>query len=981
MFAKIGNFAVKQRIRIIAGWVLIALAMYFFAPSLSEVGTMKESTFLPQDSESLRARELITQYFPDSTSTSSASLVIYDPAGINDNDRAYARKVQNWLTKEQTSFKVENVTSIFTNPQLESRLVSPDKTTMLMNVGLAKAAFESDSGQTTKIIRDYLKSAPEGLQIYVSGQVGIYSDLFESVNKSITLTTWITIILVLVLLIIIFRSPIAALVPLITIGIAFLSARGIIGLIGLAGVSIWSQIDVFLIVMIFGIGTDYCLFLVSRFREELGRGDSHKEAMKKAVRKIGIVVSASALAVVVGLAGMAVARYQMIQTMGPILGVSIIITLLAALTLAPALASIFGPRLFWPRHDNLQLIKPAKGPGFWERVAKITTGRPIIIICIVVIAMVLPYFALPKMNRSFDQLSEIPATSESVAGFKILQNHFDIGEMDPLTAVIALPQGQDLTSQASLSALSRISSDLHSVDGVVKVQSITNPDGSKEPLKELTVSGQIIAISSGISGSFSNSNFDPSILFSQEINSAFTQINGYMAELEQNFSWVKDEKNYQNLQADISELKTTIDGIKSDALVANQLEAISSQIQVLSKTITISNPDALSQAVQSLTLIKNYLDELAQTYPDVKSESSYQNLTMTLSIAQTQLSQIRSLTPEQLQALMSSVPVLIQNLTSNLDTLAGTFEGSNSYLFSQVLAQTNPGSSPLLILQSLYTSFDNDLKLLSTLFEQNGNPVFLSKSLMGSSTQAQDLINLFISDDKKATIMYIVLDSYPQSDAALTAVEEVRTAIKTSLKNTSLNQAEVVIGGTSAELTDVRDILDSDFTHVMIVVLIAIFIVLALLLRSLVAPVYLLITVLLSYGTTIAIVSWIFQGLLGQDGISFTIPIIVFVLLIALGSDYNIFLMSRVKEESENRTTRDGVRIAAIATGGVITACGIILAGTFGALVITPIRTLMQIGAAVAIGVLIDTFVVRALLVPAIASLLGRWNWWPFKHQ
>jgi RND superfamily putative drug exporter len=146
-----------------------------------------------------------------------------------------------------------------------------------------------------------------------------------------------------------------------------------------------------------------------------------------------------------------------------------------------------------------------------------------------------------------------------------------------------------------------------------------------------------------------------------------------------------------------------------------------------------------------------------------------------------------------------------------------------------------------------------------------------------------------------------------------------------------------------------------------------------------VAPVYLLITVLLSYGTTLGIVSWIFQGILGQDGISFMIPILVFVLLVALGSDYNIFLMSRVKEESQNQNTRLGTRLAAIATGGVITACGIILAGTFGALVITPIRTLMQIGAAVSIGILIDTFIVRALLVPALASLLGRWNWWPKK--
>jgi RND superfamily putative drug exporter len=167
---------------------------------------------------------------------------------------------------------------------------------------------------------------------------------------------------------------------------------------------------------------------------------------------------------------------------------------------------------------------------------------------------------------------------------------------------------------------------------------------------------------------------------------------------------------------------------------------------------------------------------------------------------------------------------------------------------------------------------------------------------------------------------------------------------------------------------------------IMIVVICAIFVVLAVLLKSLIAPLYLLATVLLSYGATLGIVTWIFQGIMGQAGVSFTIPIVLFVLLVALGSDYNIFLMSRVREESETHPTREGARLAAMVTGAVITACGIILAGTFASLTITPIRTLTQLGAAVAIGVFIDTFFVRALLVPAIASLLGKWNWWPSKH-
>jgi RND superfamily putative drug exporter len=284
------------------------------------------------------------------------------------------------------------------------------------------------------------------------------------------------------------------------------------------------------------------------------------------------------------------------------------------------------------------------------------------------------------------------------------------------------------------------------------------------------------------------------------------------------------------------------------------------------------------------------------------------------------------------------------------------------------------------MLQSELANFITGLHTLSAAFERKGNPAFFAPSLTESSPELKGLQSLFFSENTRATRFYIVLDAYPQSDAALTTVSEVREVLESSLGGTALERSETAIGGTSAELADVHQVLDEDFNRVMLVVIAAIFIVLVLLLRSLIAPVYLLATVLLSYGTTLGIVSWIFQGILGQDGISFMIPVIVFVLLVALGSDYNIFLMSRVREESERLPTRDGVRLAAIATGGVITACGIILAGTFGVLVITPIRTLAQIGAAVAIGVLVDTFLVRAFLVPAIASLLGRWNWWPSRR-
>ena len=165
----------------------------------------------------------------------------------------------------------------------------------------------------------------------------------------------------------------------------------------------------------------------------------------------------------------------------------------------------------------------------------------------------------------------------------------------------------------------------------------------------------------------------------------------------------------------------------------------------------------------------------------------------------------------------------------------------------------------------------------------------------------------------------------------------------------------------------------------MIIVVIGVMLIFMILLRSIIAPLYLLATVVLSFGATLGIVTLIFQDALGQNGILYMIPIILFVLLIALGADYNIFLSSRIREESGKLGILEGVRVASSKTGGIITACGIILAGTFATLVVAPMQLMVQVGVAVAIGILLDTFIVRALLVPAIATLVGRWNWWPSK--
>jgi RND superfamily putative drug exporter len=173
---------------------------------------------------------------------------------------------------------------------------------------------------------------------------------------------------------------------------------------------------------------------------------------------------------------------------------------------------------------------------------------------------------------------------------------------------------------------------------------------------------------------------------------------------------------------------------------------------------------------------------------------------------------------------------------------------------------------------------------------------------------------------------------------------------------------------------------DSDLMIVIIVTSIGIMAVIFLLLRSLLASIYMVITVLLNYGATLGITAWIFQDLLHYNNLINMLPVFLFVILAAVGADYNIFLVSRIREEIETHSIKEAVHRAVANTGNVITSCGIILAGTFATLSSSSFPMVMEIGVAIAIGVIIDTFVVRALLVPSLAVLCGRWGWWPAKQ-
>ena len=234
----------------------------------------------------------------------------------------------------------------------------------------------------------------------------------------------------------------------------------------------------------------------------------------------------------------------------------------------------------------------------------------------------------------------------------------------------------------------------------------------------------------------------------------------------------------------------------------------------------------------------------------------------------------------------------------------------------------------------------------------------------------------FLSKDGTAARIVVFGKDDAFSISAMNRVQREKDAAKNTLAGSRLANARVLAAGFAPQNDNLRSFFMRDFTVVAFAVLIGVLLVLVLLLRSIVAPLYLLGSVLISYAAAMGFTTVVWQYILHKDAIDWTVPIFTFVMLVSVGADYNIFLMSRVREEVL-KDPADGIGRAIRRTGSIITSAGIIFAGTFAAMVVSPVLNIAETGFAITFGLLLDTFIVRSFVVPAIAVQLGKWNWWP----
>ena len=819
MYAFLSRFNDRFKWWIALFWIALAAGLFLIAPNLSDVGVTDQSQFLPDDTESALASKLLKDKFAtsDQLAASSGLIVIHNADGLSEADMQNAQQLHDWLLSEAALDNVTAIVSIYESDVLRSTLISSDNTTMLMTVDFAQGAIDPAVKNAINQIRDYARSNLAASEIYFSGDAGLMNDLFDSVQQTVDRTTLVTIILVTVLLLIVYRSPVAILLPLITIGCSYLVAIGLLGFAAQAGLQVSTLAEAYLVVIVFGVGTDYCLFMVSRFREELANA-KHRQAQHTALCHIGPVLAASALTVIVVFLSLGISRFGMNQTTGYAMALGVAVTLVASLTLTPALISIFGSKVFWPvRH----LSGRSHGRFGWHAVGKWVSAHPVWVCVPITLLLLLPYFALPRMSLSAGVVGQMPQNVESVSGFNLFSERFPAGEFSPvyLMAQLSDIQAYDAESRSELMLLA---------DALLQVEGVERVDYYNAPV--------------------------------------------------------------------------------------SALHEFAFQIQALS--LQLPQADAMEMLGVLMGKLGSTIQALPQQYPAIIQSPNFTSMVGALQHIQIEFSQ-QPVNPLTTASLLSGIVLGLNGLADEFDLAVNT-------VFSAAIKST------------------------------------------------------YFSVDESVARVNIILQDNPYAASANDIVVSLRDAAQISLQSlSSLSDAGIFLGGEPATRVDMLNINNSDFSRVAILSVIGILLVIILLLRSLLAPLYMILTVLLNYGTTLGIITWLFIYLMHKESIVYLIPLFVFVILVALGADYNIFLMSRIREEAHNMPIKDAVAKAVGGTGGVITACGIILAGTFATLMTSSMPVVFEIGAAIGIGILIDTFLVRALLVPAIATILGRYGWWP----
>jgi RND superfamily putative drug exporter len=768
MFARLGDFVTKRWLPVVLVWAVLAIALRLMAPAWDSIAHDGNMAYLPADMTSVAGDQLLRDAFASNRAQSQVILVVAREDGpLTDPDQDVAVELGQRFSHLQYEL---GILDIWTPdlPVIGEKLHSEDDRAELIALQMRGEFMAVENIRILNRVNQILDEVrnaddfPQGLSVGVTGSAAVGGDMLASASESVRNTEWTTVLVIVAILLLVYRAPMLVIAPLFTIAISVAVGSSLLAILTqlhrIPGLGWWdfkvfTTTRIFIVVILFGSGTDFCLFLIARYREELAGGKPQREALAAALAGVGEALVGSAATTILGLAMMFFADFGKFRDSGPAIAICLAVTLAACLTLAPALLQAARRWVFWP----VGLSPSGEPPDartfsnrssafaeFWQRAGQFVVRRPGLLLAASILVLAPLAVAGASVEISYDLVNEMRADRPSVAGSRLLREHFPAGETGPVTVLVHRP-GIDFRTAEARPHIVSLTRGFLDVEGVETVRSRTQPFGEK-----------LSAVS------------------------LFT-------------------------------------GDASKLLAAHTSRA---------KEIYVSPA------------------------PD--------------------------------------------------------FEGS-------------------------VARFD------------------------------------------------LILDKDPFSREAAALLNSIEDEVRKLQQpdESPWHEASFYFTGTTAATRDLALVTTSDQVRIERLVVLAVLGVLLILLRQPAVCFYLILSVLFSYyvtlGATELAFQWIYAG--SYTGLDWKVPLFLFVILVAVGEDYNIYLMTRVIEEQQRHGPIRGLQLAVARTGGIITSCGIIMAATFISMTTGTLRGMQELGFALSLGVLLDTLVVRTVLVPAFLTLLDRLTW------
>jgi putative drug exporter of the RND superfamily len=912
----------RLSVPIILAWLALMVILSLGVPSLEQVEKEHSVSLNPSDAPSFKAAARASEDFKQTDSGAGTAMIVLEgqqPLG-GDAHRYYDRLM---LQLQDDPKHVQHIQNFWGDELTRGAAQSPDGKAAYVQVSLAGKPGEALGNQSVEAIQHIVAQtpAPPGVKAYVTGPAAIITDMSHSGDRTLKLMTAVTVAVIFLTLLFVYRSIITVILLLLMVAIELQVARTIVAFLGHHGMIGLTTFAVNLLVSIcIATGTDYGIFFIGRYQEARQAGESREAAFYTTYRGVAKVVLASGLTIAGAVFCLRFTRLPFFEALAFPCAVAILVAVAVALTLVPAVLIVGGRFGLFERKRKLKV----RG---WRRVGTAIVRWPAPILVATLAVALVGLLTLPGYKPSYNDQKSIPTDIPANLGYAAAARHFPESAM-MAPEILLVEADHDLRNPADFLVLNKLAKAVLAVPGISKVQAVTRPEGT--PIAHTTIPYMLSMQQAG----------QQQFMYFQK-----QRMNDMLKQAEVMSQMISIMQHMFGLLQQM--VATTHDMVGK----AHEMEQITNELRD-----HISDFEDFWRPIRSYFYWERHCYDIPICF-SLRSVfdllDGVDDVTDKLHLLIGDLDQLDVILPQ----LLTQFPEMIEIMQS-MRTMMLTMHSSMSGVFNQM---DDSNSNSTAMGKAFDTAKDDDS--------------FYMPPAVFKNADFKRVIKIFLSPDGKAVRMFVSQKGDPASPEGIARVGPIKNAAEEALKGTPLEDAKIYLTGTAAMTKDLVVGSKYDLMIAVVAALCLIFVIMLTITRSFVAALVIVGTVLLSLGASFGLSVLVWQDFLGLQ-IHYAVLVMSVILLLAVGSDYNLLLVARMKEEI-GAGIKTGIIRAMGGTGKVVTNAGLVFAFTMGSMLVSDLRTIAQVGTTISLGLLFDTLVVRAFMTPSIAALLGRWFWWP----